>query len=442
MSLSAVPCRNSRGDDVNDHDLATLRPRAQLLRIGFIVTAILLFACEREPAEARPETMTKAAVEPEPPVAEPKPKPGRRQRVNSRSQALMFEQLQAIGYVDGTYDPNSEQTGVLLNEVGRTSPGYNFYSSRHQRGANLVDMEGKLIHRWRTNQKGAWQHAELLPNGDVVVIVKEERLTRYDADSRVVWSVPGRFHHDLWIRDNEVYVLSREARVVPYVHPRTPTLIDTIEVLSLEDGSRLRKISILDLFHDSPYRFLLPAVSHHQFRGKRIQLDVLHTNHVEVLDGSLSELGPMYAEGNLLISLRNINAIVVFEPATLKVLWVWGPTNVTYQHHPTVLDNGHILLFDNGVKRSRVIEVDPLTQEIVWQYAPKAGFFSKTQGSNQRLPNGNTLVTDSNTGYVLEVTPRGRVVWKFANPRVSKKKVREAIWRMTRFAPESLAFLN
>jgi hypothetical protein len=313
MSLSAVPCRNSRGDDVNDHDLATLRPRAQLLRIGFIVTAILLFACEREPAEARPETMTKAAVEPEPPVAEPKPKPGRRQRVNSRSQALMFEQLQAIGYVDGTYDPNSEQTGVLLNEVGRTSPGYNFYSSRHQRGANLVDMEGKLIHRWRTNQKGAWQHAELLPNGDVVVIVKEERLTRYDADSRVVWSVPGRFHHDLWIRDNEVYVLSREARVVPYVHPRTPTLIDTIEVLSLEDGSRLRKISILDLFHDSPYRFLLPAVSHHQFRGKRIQLDVLHTNHVEVLDGSLSELGPMYAEGNLLISLRNINAIVVFD---------------------------------------------------------------------------------------------------------------------------------
>ena len=45
------------------------------------------------------------------------------------------------------------------------------------------------------------------------------------------------------------------------------------------------------------------------------------------------------------------------------------------QHAPTPLENGNILIFDNGVHRlddplpfSRVIEVNPATNEIVWTY--------------------------------------------------------------------------
>jgi hypothetical protein len=58
------------------------------------------------------------------------------------------------------------------------------------------------------------------------------------------------------------------------------------------------------------------------------------------------------------------------------------------------------------------------------------------------LANGNTLITESDTGYVLEVTPRRKIVWKFANPVVNRKKEREAIWRMTRVDPETLSFLD
>lgn len=171
-------------------------------------------------------------------------------------------------------------------------------------------------------------------------------------------------------------------------------------------------------------------------------MDVLHTNHVEVFDGRLADRDPIYAEGNILISMRNINAIAILDGKSAEVLWIWGPTNVTFQHQPTLLDNGHILLFDNGTTRSRIIEIDPLPHRITWEYSPKSGFFSKTQGSNQRLPNGNTLITESNRGYVLEVTPKGETVWKFANPVVNHKKEREAIWRMTRVDPETLTFLD
>ena len=241
---------------------------------------------------------------------------------------------------------------------------------------------------------------------------------------------------------DEIYVLSRTGRVVDYVHPRAPVLADVIQVRSMSEGTLQREISVLDAIHDSPYAFLLPSVRHAKGTRKNTEFDVLHTNHVEVLDGRSAHRIPAFAAGNILISMRNINAIAVLDGRTAEVSWIWGPTNLTFQHDPTLLENGHILLFDNGLERSRVLEVDPSSYEIVWAYAPRSGFLSKTRGSNQRLANGNTLITESDRGYVLEVTPDQEVVWKFANPVVTRKKEREAIWRMVRVDPASLDFLE
>ena len=43
-------------------------------------------------------------------------------------------------------------------------------------------------------------------------------------------------------------------------------------------------------------------------------------------------------------------------------------------------------------------------------------FFSATMGSVQRLPNGNTLVTESLSGRVFEITPENDVVWDYVTP--------------------------
>jgi len=52
---------------------------------------------------------------------------------------------------------------------------------------------------------------------------------------------------------------------------------------------------------------------------------------------------------------------------------------------------------------SSFIEFDPLTMEIIWEYRgeEKDEFFSLASGSNQRLPNGNTLITESDQGRAL-----------------------------------------
>ena len=86
------------------------------------------------------------------------------------------------------------------------------------------------------------------------------------------------------------------------------------------------------------------------------------------------------------------------------------------------------LVFDNlGYKgKSRVIELDPLTQEIVWSYSGshERPLYSNFLGSCQRLPNGNTLITESTRGRAIEVTADGEAVWEYFNPeRVTVQEI-------------------
>ena len=164
---------------------------------------------------------------------------------------------------------------------------------------------------------------------------------------------------------------------------------------------------------------------------------------MEQFDGTLEDLSELYAEGNLLVSARNIDSILILDGDTHEILWLWGPNNIGRQHHPRLLENGRILVFDNGLAESRVLEVDVHFGEVQWVYEKGASFFSQWGGGNQRLPNGNTLITESATGHVFEVTPEGERVWEFANPNFNKTgKQRRNIWRMTRIDPADLEFLD
>ena len=92
-------------------------------------------------------------------------------------------------------------------------------------------------------------------------------------------------------------------------------------------------------------------------------------------------------------------------------------------HNVTPLGRNRFLVFDNGSERpegnrSAVIEVDARTGNIVWEYtAPSSNsFYTARQGAAQRLPNGNTLITSSNSGHLIEVTQDKEVVWDYVNP--------------------------
>jgi len=252
-----------------------------------------------------------------------------------------------------------------------------------------------------------------------LVTVKDVSVERIDKDSEPIWRRSARVHHDLWVNGNEVWMLTRAPRLVPLVHAKSPTLVDSITVLDLDTGEFIREIDLLEVLLNSPFRGLLPNVALSELGGGA-EIDIIHTNHVEVFDGDLEHLSPLFRAGNMLISMRQTSAVAILNPDKLSIEWLWGPSNVVFKHHPTLTREGTILLFDNGLKQSRVVEVDPRNNQIVWQYTDSK-FFSELRGSVQRLPNGNTLVTESDTGHVLEVTVDGERVWEFATPHFDSR---------------------
>ena len=127
----------------------------------------------------------------------------------------------------------------------------------------------------------------------------------------------------------------------------------------------------------------------------------------------------------------------------LRGAWHW-------QHDPDLLSNGNILIFDNlghigSGGPSRLIEFDPVSQEVVWQYAgdEDAPFRSRVRARQQRLPNGNTLVTESEGGRLFEVTPGKQIVWEYLNPHRAGKNEELVAWLTggKRFDVKDLPFL-
>lgn len=174
--------------------------------------------------------------------------------------------------------------------------------------------------------------------------------------------------------------------------------------------------------------------------------DIFHTNSVAVLDGTAPAGLPAFRRGNLLVSVKRLSAVVVIDPDAREI--VWALTGQWYgQHSAQFSPTGHVLLFDNlGTMRlaSRVLEVDPMTQRLLWTFGGRPGedLLSETIGFVDRLHNGDTLITESNHGRVLEVTPDNRVVWEFDNPiRVGKRRNLVATVYFMERVPRQLPFL-
>lgn len=174
---------------------------------------------------------------------------------------------------------------------------------------------------------------------------------------------------------------------------------------------------------------------------------------------------------NIVIDSREASFIAIIEKKTGKIVWRLGPdfnggnseskssnfvntvnlrpalaTNVprpvdrfSGQHDAHIIPEGlpgagNLLVFDNqgpsgfpptllaAQLGSRILEIDPVKKEIVWQYTalnsnqPVWNFYSSFISSARRLPNGNTLIDEGMNGRIFQVTTAGEIVWEYVNP--------------------------
>ncbi|HVS02759.1 MAG TPA: arylsulfotransferase family protein [Thermoanaerobaculia bacterium] len=406
-----------------------------------VAIAALIPGCGR-PADRQGEGAAAAAAADAPAAAAdagPAPRRGKWRTARTPAAAASAEAgdeardlLLATPYLRG-YRAAGERGPVIPRfDPERAQPGLNLYVSGHAAEAFLVDLEGRVLHRWRrdlgdvwpalyaADSTGAiaatdyWRRALLLPDGALVAIYEGLGAVRLDRRSRLVWAYRGGAHHDLFVTaGGELWLLDRRRVRLPRINPDADLLEDLVTVLDLESGRVRRQLSVLEAFERSPFAALLADMER--------QGDALHTNTLEPLPATpLAERLPAFAAGNLLLSVLKLDTVAVLDPRRETVVWARrGPWR--RQHQPLLLPEGRLLLFDNlGLgDRSRVFEWDPLSEQVGWVF-PAPGspeeLFSKTLGSCQRLANGNTLVTESENGRALEVTPAGEVVWEMASP--------------------------
>ena len=348
------------------------------------------------------------------------------------AQKNQIEQLEAIGYLSGSQEP-SGQTDVTIHDADRARPGYNLYISGHGTEAVLIDMDGAEVHRWghtfketwprgkakkkdRTNQY--WRRAWLLEDGHLLAMFEGHGLVELDRDSRVEWAADNQAHHDVHVLDDgRMWTLTRKAHVIPAINKKA--VLEDFATLLAPRGKTVKSFSILKAVMESKYAYLFE-------NSDRKHGDLFHTNAIEVLDGSLVDQIPQFKAGNLMVSSRILDAIIVLDPKTERA--VWARTGAfRRQHDPHVLPSGKLLLFDNvGLSKtqSRVVEIDPKTGKHGWAFTSGEGepkFFSRTCGLAERLDNGNTLITESAAGRAIEVTPERQIVWEFHNPHRAGK---------------------
>ena len=346
--------------------------------------------------------------------------------------------------------PSARTTGGVTRYDRATAwPGYTFLTMFHDGhiGAVLVDMEGRALHRWDVAVSRVWpgqtvfdgvrlvdddvdiHGTALLPNGDAILNLGEAGTVRVDRCSRVLWKVPGETHHAVDpLPSGETLIPARHRRT--QASPARPRLgpgsngfywEDTL-LRVRPDGSVAEEVPVLDMLYASGWEALL-------FAGPgsaatiRVE-DPTHLNDVEVLREAVAPAFPMFRAGDVLLSLRNLDTLVVADGRTWRIKWAMtGP--FLGQHDPDFLPNGHLMVFDNrgtgdrpAFGGSRILEIDPATRAVVWSYdGGDEPFYTKERGSQQALPNGDVLVTAALEGRVFEVA-RGkpdRIVWEYVN---------------------------
>ncbi|WP_435101096.1 arylsulfotransferase family protein [Arhodomonas sp. AD133] len=343
----------------------------------------------------------------------------------------------------------TEDRGVTRHLPDKARAGLTLYTSGHAAKATLVDMNGEPVHEWERPFSSIWdasaatddpvsdhqiyfRKAHVFPNGDLLALYEGVGDTPYgygmarlDVDSSLLWKNLDNLHHDFDVADDgHIAALAHGVRTTGLKGAdqfEPPFLEDSLVILSPK-GKTLTKFSLLEAINDSDYRRYLWRVPYYSLA------DPLHANGVDYLDRDdaerLARKIPEAAPGQVLVSFRELagGSVALVDVEAETVVWASrGPWLA--QHDPDILPNGNLLVFDNrghfgAGGKSRIVEVDPATGAIEWVYAgdENAPLESLIRAAVERQSNGNTLITESSGGRLLEVTTAGEIVWEYVNP--------------------------
>lgn len=315
--------------------------------------------------------------------------------------------------------------GLTFYDSRRACVGFTLLSPVEGNGLYLIDMKGRFVNYWEMGYKPG-TYGEILPNGHLLYEGKLEDepladmegaggiLIETDWDGKVVWKYEDpNLHHAFCRMDSGNTLVLKRVKVPENIAVRVQGGIPGTERRGIMWGDAIQEIS-------PKGKVVWEWVAHEHLDPAKDAICVLCPRSMWTRSNSVTVL----PDGNISAILAGIHTMVMIDKKTGNITWKWGRNEVGHPHSVSMLDNGHLLFFDNGLHPSgagcgysRLVEIDPKTSKLVWSYGRLMDehqvFFSATMSNCQRLPNGNTLVCEGNKGRIFELYLNDELAWEY-----------------------------
>lgn len=239
------------------------------------------------------------------------------------------------------------------------------------------------------------------------------------------WELKGSYYFHHWgdFYENKIYIPGRRYSKLNSLKFKNYNLFnncknkyineDNIYIVDYDKGEVVEEINIFEIVLNSEL-----------VKYFKDCINPIHLNDIEIIKNEKHQKYFVNANiGDFLISLRNINSVVLIDHKTKKIKWVYN-NELIEQHSPQFTERGTLLIFNNkGSKikkgQSRIDEIDIRNKTIVGVFDGfKNNFYSEKRGRIQYL-NQRIFVQESQKSNMFEIVCNE----KFISNKCTKKEI-------------------